>query len=41
MHFVENTQNGVYSPIGIMTTENSLFIADFGGGYVYQVKAAC
>ena len=39
IHFVENSQNGVYSPIGMMSTDNALYIADFGGGYVYQITA--
>ncbi len=39
IHFVENSQNGVYSPIGMMSTDNALYIADFGGGFVYQVTA--
>jgi hypothetical protein len=40
VHFSENSQNGVYSPIGIMTTATQLFISDFGAGIVYDVTAA-
>ena len=39
IHFSENSQNGVYQPIGIMTTLNQLFISDFGSGKVYEVTA--
>ena len=39
IHFVENSQDGVYSPIGIMSTANALYIADFEGGLVYQITA--
>ena len=40
VHFTENSQEGVSMPIGIMTTANALFIADFGAGNVYEVTAA-
>ncbi|MCU1327971.1 MAG: glucose sorbosone dehydrogenase [Bryobacterales bacterium] len=40
MHFVENSQEGVYQPIGIFTTSDSLFISDYAAGKVYQVTAA-
>jgi hypothetical protein len=40
IHFSENSQDGVYQPIGIMTTANQLFISDFGSGTVYAVSAA-
>ena len=39
VHFSENSQDGVYQPIGIMTTPNALYISDFGAGTVYQVTA--
>ena len=38
-HFVENSQNGVHTPIGLMSTNNSLFIADYYAGIVYEVTA--
>lgn len=39
MHFVENSQAGVYQPIGIYSTADALFIADYGSGTVYEVTA--
>jgi len=40
IHFSENSQDGVYQPIGIRSTDSSLFIADFGAGVVYEVTSA-
>ncbi len=40
LHFSENSQDGVYMPIGVMTTADSLFISDYGSGIVYEVRAA-
>ena len=40
IHFSENSQDGVYQPIGIRATADSLFIADYGAGVVYEVTAA-
>jgi hypothetical protein len=40
IHFSENSQNGVYEPIGILTTADQLIISDFGAGIVYNVTAA-
>lgn len=40
LHFSENSEDGVYQPIGIMATANALFIADYGAGIVYEVTAA-
>lgn len=39
IHFSENSQKGVYQPIGIYTTANALFISDFGSGSIYEVTA--
>ena len=39
VHFVENSQQGVYNPIGIYSTANALYIADYGSGDVYQITA--
>ena len=39
IHFSENSQNGVYQPIGLLSTEDALYISDFGAGKVYQVSA--
>ena len=40
IHFSENSQNGVYEPIGILTTPTQLMISDFGAGIVYEVTGA-
>ena len=40
LHFVENSQDGVAMPIGLLATNDSLFIADYGTGTIYQVTAA-
>jgi hypothetical protein len=40
VHFSENSQNGVYQPIGIRATQNALFISDYGSGKVYEVTSA-
>jgi hypothetical protein len=39
IHFSENSQVGVLQPIGIRATSNSLFIADYGSGKIYEVTA--
>ncbi len=39
IHFSENSQNGVYEPIGILTTPTQLLISDFGAGIVYDVTS--
>lgn len=38
VHFSENSQQGVYQPIGVMSTADRLFITDFGAGKVYEVS---
>jgi hypothetical protein len=40
LHFSENSQNGVYQPIGIMATDTQLFISDTGSGIVYEITAS-
>jgi glucose/arabinose dehydrogenase len=40
IHFSENSQDGVYQPIGIMSTDDALFITDFGAGITYEVTPA-
>jgi hypothetical protein len=39
IHFSENSQDGVYNPIGIRSSVDALYIADYGAGVVYQVTA--
>jgi hypothetical protein len=40
IHFSENSQDGVYQPIGIMATDTQLFISDTGSGIVYEITAS-
>ena len=40
IHFSENSQPGVGTPIGIMTTPDALFISDYAAGIVYEVTSA-
>ena len=40
IHFAENSQVGIGQPIGIYSTGNALFIADFTTSTIYQVTAA-
>jgi hypothetical protein len=39
IHFSENSQQGVYQPIGLLATSDALYISDFGGT-TYEVTAA-
>jgi hypothetical protein len=39
LHFVESATPGVGSVLGVHSTQDSLFLANFGGGQIYQITA--